>query len=90
LLHRIGNFSDSIPKRKHYDLDELNELFGTNYKKISDIERKILIPVKSELDIYSKISFVYEMNFDLLGAGRPKAIDITIDVIDNSNNLFSN
>lgn len=104
LLYRISNYHknidvqkddgsytkvDVMPKRKTYDLDELNEIFGTTYKRFIDIENKILKPVKTELDLNSKISFIYEMEFDLLGAGRPKATGITIDVIDNSSSLFS-
>lgn len=51
--------------------------------------KKVLIPIKTELDLLSKTSFVYEMNFDNFGKGRPKAVSITIDVIDNSGNLFA-
>jgi plasmid replication initiation protein len=88
LLYRIANFSENVAKRKTYDLDALNELFGTNYKKFYDIERYILKLVKEELDAHSKLSFVYETNYDYFDAGRPKAISITIDVIENAPRLF--
>ena len=83
LLIRIANFSENVAKRKTYELHELNALFGTNYKKFYDIERYILKPVKEELDTHSKLSFLYETNYDYFDAGRPKAISITIDVIEN-------
>lgn len=88
LLIRISNFSEDVAKRKTYELHELNGLFGTKYKKFYEIERKILKPIKGELDAHSKLSFVYETNYDYFDAGRPKAISITIDVIDNQPRLF--
>ena len=88
LLIRIANFSENVAKRKTYELHELNALFGTNYKKFYDIERYILKPVKEELDAHSKLSFIHETNYDYFDAGRPKAISITIDVIENAPRLF--
>ena len=88
LLVRIVNFSENVAKRKKYELHELNSLFGTNYKKFYDIERYILKLVKEELDAHSKLSFIYETNYDYFDAGRPKAISITIDVVENSPRLF--
>jgi len=89
VLNMIAGFDDDVAKRKRYDLDELNELFGTKYKRLVDIDRYVLATVKKELDLNSKLSFLYEINFDNFGKGRPKAIDITIDLIDNNVNLFS-
>lgn len=83
LLHTISNYDTNIAKRKHMDLIELNEFFGTKYKTMSELERKILVPVKEELDNNSKLGFKYEINFINIGKGRPKAKDITIDVIEN-------
>jgi len=88
LLIRITHFSDHVAKRKTYTLNELNALFGTNYKRFTDIERKILKPIKEELDAHSKLSFIHETNYDYFDAGRPKAISITIDVIENAPRLF--
>ena len=88
VLHRISQYSDDVAKRKTYGLGELNDLFGTNYKRFIDIQRKVLDPVKEELDAHSKISFEYELNFDYFDAGRPKAISITVDVIENAPRLF--
>lgn len=85
LLHTISNYDIDIPKRKKMMLEELNEFFGTNYKTMSELERKILSPVKEELDNNSKISFIYEMNFISLGKGRPKIKDVTIDIIERKN-----
>lgn len=89
LLNRINQYSDNVGKRKKYDLGDLNDLFGTKYTRLAEIERKILLPVKEELDMNSKLTFMYEINFEQLGKGRPKAINITIDVIDNSKSLFA-
>ncbi len=81
LLYRISQYSKDVSKRKTFELHEFNSFFGTNYKKFYDIERYILRPVKDELDNNSKISFIYETNYDYFDAGRPKAISMTIDVI---------
>ena len=83
LLCRISNYDEKVAKRKRMTLDNLNEFFGTNYKKWSLIELKIIQPIKEELDNNSKLSFVYESNFENLGRGRPAFKDVTIDVIDN-------
>lgn len=89
ILNMIAGYDEEVAKRKRYDLNDLNEIFGTKYRTLTDIERKILEPVKEELDLNSKLSFLHEINFDNFGKGRPKAVDITIDLINNSKNLFT-
>jgi hypothetical protein len=37
-----------------------------------------------------KLTFIYELNYAQIDLGRPKADNITIDVIDNSGSLFAN
>jgi plasmid replication initiation protein len=81
ILHKIKMNSENEKAKKTYWLDDLNELFGTNYKNLTDIERNILIPAKSELDSHQLQSFKHEINFDNLGKGRPKAMSITIEPI---------
>jgi plasmid replication initiation protein len=94
LLNRIRTYKTNddngweIPKRKRMTLENLNDLFGTKYKKWSNIEAEILKPVKEELDAHSKLSFIYEANFEALGRGRPSFKDVTIDVIENQPRLF--
>jgi len=88
LLMRISQYDEDVAKRKTFDLDGLNEFFGTKYKRFADVERAILKPIKEELDAHSKLSFIYETNYDYFDAGRPKAISITIDVIGNAPRLF--
>jgi plasmid replication initiation protein len=83
LLNTIANYDIDVGKRKRITLEELNEFFGTKYKRFIEIEKKILIPVKEELDNNSKLSFVYDINFESLGKGRPRAKDVTIDVVEN-------
>lgn len=91
LLYRINQYSENVGKRKRMDLDELNDFFGTNYKRIIDIETYILKPVQQELNIISKLSFIYDVNTDTLGkAGRPRALAVTINLKDNQHNLFAN
>ncbi len=84
LLNRISSYGKDIPKRKKMTLDELNAFFGVNYKKWNMLEKSILKPVKEELDSISKLSFIYEPNFEILGRGRPSFKDVTIDVITNN------
>jgi len=82
LLNTIAGYDEEVGKRKRMTLEELNEFFGTKYKNLYEIERKILKPAKEELDNNSKLSFIYELNFESLGRGRPRAKDIVIDVIE--------
>jgi plasmid replication initiation protein len=84
VLNMIAGFDDDVAKRKRYELKDLNALFGTKYKSLTDIERYILTPIKEELDQNSELSFLHEINFDNFGKGRPKAINITIDLINNT------
>lgn len=84
LLEMIKGFGLDIPKRKRYLLEDLNGMFGTDYKNIYEFERKILKPVKSELDDKSDLSFTFEAVYeDSVKQGRPSAIGIVIDLIDN-------
>ena len=92
LLNRISTYKANddweIPKRKHMTLNELNAFFGTKYKNWNKIEEKILKPVKEELDAHSKLSFIYEANYEILGRGRPSFRDVTIDLVENQPRLF--
>lgn len=85
LLEMIDGFGKNVAKRKSYSLKELNLMFGTDYKKVADFERFVLIPVKEELDANSKLSFVYQIIFteNPAGRGRPIADKINIDLIKN-------
>ncbi len=89
LLARIKNYDEDVPKRKKMTLENLNEFFGVNYKKWSMLEKTILKPIKEELDLNAKLSFIYESNYENLGRGRPSFRDVTIDLIDNNGNLFT-
>jgi hypothetical protein len=83
LLYKIANYSKDAGKRKRMVLEELNEFFGVKYKKYKELERKILIPIKEELDVKSKITFEYEFEYENLGRGRPRIKEVVIDVITN-------
>ena len=84
LLEHINTFSKDVAKRKTYTLEDLNRMFGTNYSRMAEFERRILKPVKEELDSISKLSFQYEINYELQSKGRPKAVSATIDLIHNT------
>lgn len=84
LLEYINGFSSSVAKRKVYTLDDMNSLFGTNYQRFKDFERKVLIPVKDELDEFSSLTFLYEFNLDKVSSlGRPKITSVVIDLKSN-------
>jgi len=86
LLEMINGFDEDIPKLKKYDLDELNLLFGTNYKRLGEFEREVLKKAKKDLDDNAKLSFVYDVNYDkeFNTVGRAKAVGVTIHLIDNN------
>ena len=87
LVERINGYSDNVAKRKHYTLDDLNALFGVNYKRLLDVERKVIQPAKRELDQYSKISFIYRLEYDkddITTPGRAKAVSLVLDVVRNT------
>ena len=83
ILEKLNNYDNNIPKRKRYTLEELNGIFDTNYKRIGAIEKEILKPSKIELDTFSKLTFIYQINYDKAPEkkGRPKAVSVTIDLI---------
>ncbi len=84
LLERINNFSENVAKRKRYELNELNKLFGTKYTTYSNFEKYVLKPSKEDLDKHSNISFLYIKNKDKIKTrGRARIVGITIDLIKN-------
>jgi len=109
LLERIANYKkvevytdpktlkqteiDVMPKRQHFDLDELNKMFGTKYPTYSLFIKRVLEPTKEDLDMNSTLSFEYTAVKDRIGEkaksrGRTPIVKITIDVIENKN-LFT-
>lgn len=85
LLKIIDGYSKGVAKKKVYTLFELNSLFGVNYKNYYEFERKILIPVKEEIDQESKLTFFYDYNFEQLGRGRPSIKEVVIYLKNNEN-----
>lgn len=84
LLERIANFSDKTAKRKVFELEDLNLMFGTSYKKFAEFERRVLKPAKEELDKTSKLTFLYEIDKDKIDSkrtGRANCTACTIDLI---------
>lgn len=88
LLARIQNYDIDVAKRKYMTLEDLNDFFGTKYRSWNEIERSIIKPVKEELDANSKLSFIYESNYENLGRGRPSFKNISIDLVENQPRLF--
>lgn len=79
LLEQINNFTTA--KRKEYSLEVLNHFFGVRYRSYYDFEQKILLPVKTEIDDNSKLTFLYDFKYEQRqGTGRPKIIGIQIDL----------
>lgn len=85
LLCRISQYDFDVPKRKSFTLEGLREFFGVNYTRWSQFEIEIIKPIKEELDNNSKLSFVYQSNFERLGTGRPSFRSLTIDLVEQKN-----
>lgn len=85
ILENINTYDDYIGKVKTFTKDELNQLFDTNYKSVKEIERAILKPIKDELDQYSKLSFIYSLEYDIdtLKVGRKPIIGVKIYLKEN-------
>ena len=83
LIKIIDGYSKGYARKKTYTLEELNLLFGTNYTRFKDFERKILIPVQEEINQESKLTFFYDFNFEQLGLGRPKIKELVIYLKNN-------
>lgn len=86
LLEMINGFDPDVPKYKKYELEELNMLFGTNYKRMGQFEQEVLKKAKEDLDNNSKVSFIYDVLYDKeeKTVGRAKAVGATIHLIDNN------
>ncbi len=69
---------EDLPKVIELTLNELNEFFGTKYKKWNDFERKVLSPVEDELKNKSPLYFIFDKKFDNSGKGRPKFESVRI------------
>jgi plasmid replication initiation protein len=93
ILEQIFGFKGSpenwdVKQQKTLTLDELNGAFGTKYQRMAEMERRVLKPVKEELDDKSEISFKYEINYGYtspLQRGRPQALSVTIKLVQNKN-----
>lgn len=86
LLEMINGFNEHIPKLKKYSLEEINHLFGTNYKRMGQFEQEVLKKSKDDLDTNSKVSFIYDINYDkdIISVGRARAVGVTIHLINNN------
>lgn len=90
LLHKINGYDN---KQKTLTMSELNSFFGVKHERLLELERSILKKIKDELENNCKLSFNYEINYDNVGKGRPRATSVTIKPILKNNyqtNIFSN
>lgn len=90
ILENISGYDENYAKRKEYNLEQLNAIFGTNYKTIKSISQNVVNKLKIELDKTSKLSFEYRVLSEKNpnGKGRPVAVGIMFDVIKNQPTLF--
>lgn len=85
LIKIIDGYSKGVGKKKCYSLFELNSMFSTNYKTFYEFERKILKPVKEDIDQESKLTFFYDFNYEQGSRGRPKIKEVIIYLKNNEN-----
>lgn len=85
ILENINRYDTYIAKTKEFSIDELNQLFDTNYKGFREIERAIIKKVKDELDELSNLSFFYDVIYDLDSnkLGRKSIIGMKIYLKEN-------
>lgn len=85
ILENINGYDDNFGKVKYFSKDELNTLFNTNYKGVKEIERAILKPIQDELDQYSKLSFIYNLEYDIdtMKIGRKPIVGVKIYIKEN-------
>ena len=76
---KVISFLQNIEYSTILSLDEINKILDTKYKRFSSIE-KILDQVREELELYSTISFLFEVNYIVKSKPRKtkKAVNITI------------
>lgn len=85
VLLLCGMINNYDTPRKELTLQELNFLFDTNYKRLIDFERQILLKAKVELDNESTLSFELEKVEDLeISKGRPKIKSIRLCPVVNN------
>ncbi len=84
ILENIESYND-VSKSRYFEKKELNEIFDTNYAGIKEIERSIIIPIQNELNQFSKLTFLYDLIYDIdvLKVGRKPLKGIKIYLKDN-------
>lgn len=84
ILENIESYND-VSKVRYFEKKELNEIFDTNYAGIKEIERSVIIPIQQELNQFSKLTFLYDLIYDIdtLKVGRKPLKGIKIYLKDN-------
>lgn len=90
ILENIDGY-DKCNKVKYFEKQELNEIFDTNYAGIKEIERSIILPIQKELNQFSKLTFLYDLVYDIdtLKQGRKPLKGIKIYLKDNKTRQLS-
>lgn len=85
ILENINRYDTFIAKTKEFTIDELNQLFDTNYVGFREIERAIIKKIKDELDELSNLTFIYDVIYDLDSnkVGRKAIIGMKIYLKEN-------
>lgn len=88
LLQYIKNFDKNVAKRKHYNLDELNELFGTNYKSFTHFNKYVLEPAIKELRNFGLNPIITKkQDYTSRGRGRKKLMELSLNLVNFSAHL---
>lgn len=84
ILENIESYND-VSKSRYFEKKELNDIFDTNYAGIKEIERSVIIPIQNELNQFSKLTFLYDLIYDIdtLKVGRKPLKGIKIYLKDN-------
>ncbi len=85
-LEKILTNNNGIAKKKNCDLRYLNSLFGTKYKRYSQLIKFVLEPIKEELDNNSSLTLRFVNIRETLGKrGKPPITSIDIIPVKNNN-----
>jgi len=88
ILEHLNGYSKDIAKIKVFTLRDLNNLFGTEYTTYKSFINGILKPIQKELSLYSNLTFIYNLNYDILKATKGRKPITSIKIILQENNQY--
>jgi plasmid replication initiation protein len=85
LLENMEGWSNKVCKVLEYDLEQLNNLFDTNYKTFPSLIKAVIKPIEKELNEFSYLSFTYSLRYDYMkeNKGRKPIKAIRIELKNN-------